>query len=122
MKERIGFVSQLVDGTWSPVFNTEALARRFLRTWPTPANRRLVALPVYVDVPDVPSRPQVILTDNSRVRWNVQRGVYTVSGTDYPTLVALVKAFSVTDGDVDAIQALPADTDAWIAAGGVDAG
>lgn len=122
MNVRIGFASQLVDGTWSPVFGSEALARRFLRSWPVAANRRHVALPVYVDTPDVPARPQVILTDNSRVRWNVARGVYVVSGTDYPTLVALVKAFSVTDGDLDAIQALPADTAAWVAAGGVDAG
>lgn len=121
MNQRIGFTSQLLDGTWTPVFPTETAARQYLRQMAFTAHRQRMALPVSVDIPDVAPRPAVVLGDGTRVRWHVARAVYVALLTDYATVVDLAKVLPVVDADLDALQALAADTVAWTAAGGTDA-
>jgi hypothetical protein len=115
--ERIGFANRNADGTWSPIFTTDAKARRAAREGAV--DRAAIATPVFVDTPATPPRPSVILTTNGeRVRWNVARDVYVLGGVDVPTLVGLIAAATVIDAELDALQALPAQTAAWVAAGG----
>lgn len=122
MNQRIGYVSQRLDGGWTPVFPTETAARQYLRQLAISANRQRIALPVFVDIPDVAPKPSVVLGDGTRVRWHVGRSVFVALLTDYATVVDLAKVLPVVDADLDALQALAADTVAWAAAGGVDAG
>lgn len=122
MNQRLGFVSQLVDGAWTPVLPTENAARQYLRQMALAANRRRIALPVFVDLPDVALRPLVVLADGTRIRWHLVRRVFVADARDYATVVALVKTLTVTDADVDALQALAAETVAWSESGGTDAG
>ena len=122
MNQRIGYVSQRLDGAWTPVFPTETAARQYLRQMAVAAVRDRIALPVVVDIPDVAPRPSVVLGDGTRVRWNTTRSVYVALMTDYATVVDLAKVLPVVDADLDALQALRADTNAWAAAGGTDAG
>lgn len=118
--ERIGFASQHIDGSWGPIFATDVQAQRWARVYRDTLRRDRIALPMLADVPDVPPRPVVQLANGERVRWNSNRGVYVVATVDYAAVVDLVRAFAVTDAELDALQALPADTAAWIAAGGRD--
>jgi hypothetical protein len=117
--ERIGFANRNADGTWSPVYATDAKARRAARDGAV--NRATIATPVFVDVPATPPRPVVVLaTNGERVRWNAVRDVYVLGGVDVPTLVGVIAAAAVLDAELDALQALPALTAAWVAAGGRD--
>lgn len=118
--ERIGFATQLVDGAWGPVFDTEAHAQRWARENRPRVKRDRIALPILADLPDVPPRPVVVLANGERVRWNLNRSVYVAAGVDFADVVTLVRQFPVTDAELDALQALPAETQAWAAAGGRD--
>jgi hypothetical protein len=122
--ERIGFASQTADGTWGPIFATDTQARQWARSSASPVRRDRTAMPILCDVPDVPPRPTVTLANGARIRWHSNRGVYVVvvdsTNTDVPSVVELVRAQPVTDAELDALQALPAETAAWIAAGGRD--
>ena len=122
MNQRIGFTSLRLDGAWTPVFPTETAARQYLRQLAITPQRGRIALPVFVEIPDVAPKPTVVLSDGTRVRWHVARAVYVALMTDYATVVDLAKVLPVVDADLDALQALPAETVAWTAAGGVDAG
>jgi hypothetical protein len=118
--ERIGFSCQRLDGTWGPVVETVTDAQRWARAQGGGIRRDRIGVPVLADLPDVPPRPVVVLATGDRVRWNPARSVFVVATTDFPSVVALVRLYPVTDSELDALQALPADTAAWAAAGGRD--
>lgn len=120
--ERIGFANAFTGGSWSPIFAREAEARVHARENASAINRRRIAVPVLIDVPDVPPRPAVALGDGTRVRYHATRPQFLVGTTPYDSVVALVRAVTVTDAELDALQALPAEMAAWVANGGTDAG
>jgi hypothetical protein len=122
--EPIGFASQLVDGSWGPIFPTLTRAERWVRENRGAVVPTRAVLPILADVPDVPPRPVVVLANGERVRWNANRGVYVVVvagvATDVATVVELVRGYAVADTELDALQTLPAATATWAAAGGRD--
>ncbi len=121
--EAIGFVSQQRNGVWGPVFATEELAKRWAAERRAELDPTRTVLPVTVNVPDAPPRPSVLLSSGERVRWNIPRNEYTLgAGVEnrVPTLVDLVRRTGMTDADIAAVQALPAETVAWAATGGRD--
>lgn len=114
----MGFTSQLTDGTYTPIRANEEQARQLVREMNLPVRRGFVALPVLVDIPDTPPRPAVTLADGPRVVFRPAARVYRAAGVDYPSLVALVRAVTVSDDELDALQALPALTAEWATDGG----
>lgn len=122
---RIGFASQLRNGVWGPVFANTEQAERWARERQGEVDPSRTALEILADLPDGPPRPVVVLASGERVRYNPARTVYIVSrsGTtpvQFPRLVELVRQYDVQDTELDALQALPAQTAAWVAAGGRD--
>jgi hypothetical protein len=114
----LGFVSLLADGSTTLIRPTVEQAQQLVAEMNVRVRRGFVALPVFVDVPDAPPRPSVPLADGPRVVWRPGARVYRAAGVDYPTLVALIRALTVTDDEVDALQALPTQTAAWVTDGG----
>lgn len=114
----IGFITQLADGTWTQVRTDKADAEKLAASLGLPVRRGFVALPVLVDVPDVPPRPAVTLADGTRIVYMPNRTAYRVNGADYATIIDVVRTFPVLPADIDAIQALPAETAAWQALAG----
>jgi hypothetical protein len=121
---QIGFASQFLNGTWGPVFATDALATRWMREQRPELDSQRLVVPVWIDVPDSPPRPIVTLASGERVRYNLNRSEYIVvaNGTNTPcaTIVDIVRRYGMTDAELDSLQALPAVTDAWASAGGRD--
>lgn len=120
----IGFASQFANGVWGPVFPTDALATKWMRENRAELDSARLVVPILADVPDGTPRPTVLLTSGERVRFNLTRREYVVvlNGTNaqFPSIVDIVRRYGVTDAELDALQALPALTDAWASAGGRD--
>lgn len=120
----IGFASQYTNGVWGPIFPTLELATRWMREHRDELDPARLVMPILADVPDGTPRPTVLLTSGERVRYNLNRREFVVvlNGVNDPftAIVDMVRKYNVTDAELDALQALPAQTAAWAAAGGRD--
>lgn len=123
--KRVGFASQLTNGVWGPVFATAEQAQRWALERRAEVDSARVALELLADLPDGPPRPTVSLASGERVRYNLNRNQFVIlpavgANVTVSSVVEIIRLFSVTDAEVDALQALPTDTAAWAAAGGRD--
>ncbi len=123
--DRIGYASQYTNGTWGPIFPTLELARKWANEKRAELDPARTVLDIHANLPDGPPRPVVLLASGERVRYNVQRQLFSVvsdgvPAVTFPRLVELVRRYDVQDSELDALQALPAQTAVWAAAGGRD--